>query len=441
MTSNTLCVIPWNHLAIQQNGDYRACCQCLQEPFGKLTSESGEQLSVLNSDFDTARNAPLLKDIRAEMLKGNKPTACQLCWDEEATGLTSRRQHINRHYDLTSLTDTAADGTLDTQVHPLKYMDLRFGNLCNQACRSCSATDSSLWYEDAVKLGNDKFKFYGSKTYAIVAKGKTWELDSDDFLWYQRPDFERYLRQHLNTLDRLYFTGGEPTVNKEHFRVLDLLIAEQRASSVSLDYNTNLMAVPDALIDRWSKFRRVSIGASLDAFGVAANYVRWPSTWDAVSQNLIKLDKASNVNLGLGISSTISILNVLSFLDLTAWLLDAKLSRALPLPSFHMLQGPQVLNVQILPEDLKTFVANEYHAFFLRYQNHPLGSRLKAHLTPILVFMNAVPGNKDVMFQFFKHMGVLDVIRHQRLLDVCPWLSKAHSQFTQDLSKVHHGQS
>jgi len=33
---STICPIPWNHIAIQQNGEFRICCQNIYSPFGKL---------------------------------------------------------------------------------------------------------------------------------------------------------------------------------------------------------------------------------------------------------------------------------------------------------------------------------------------------------------------------------------------------------------------
>ena len=53
---------------------------------------------------------------------------------------------------------TSEDGTIDTSAIPNKFMDVRFGNLCNLKCRMCGPTDSNQWYDDQVKLWGDTYK-------------------------------------------------------------------------------------------------------------------------------------------------------------------------------------------------------------------------------------------------------------------------------------------
>ena len=55
--SDKICPILWNHISIQQNGDYRVCCQCVHPPFAKLQDADGNFLNVLTTDINEARNS------------------------------------------------------------------------------------------------------------------------------------------------------------------------------------------------------------------------------------------------------------------------------------------------------------------------------------------------------------------------------------------------
>jgi radical SAM protein with 4Fe4S-binding SPASM domain len=88
---NKICPLPWNQLMIQQNGDFRLCCQCVHPPFGKPGMRIQEQ------SIEEVRNSELHQRVRNQMLAGEQPTECQLCWDEENHGLTSKRLNMLTH--------------------------------------------------------------------------------------------------------------------------------------------------------------------------------------------------------------------------------------------------------------------------------------------------------------------------------------------------------
>jgi hypothetical protein len=42
----------------------------------------GESVKIQTHTIDEARNTKELKKLRKELLNGNKPSLCKLCWDE-----------------------------------------------------------------------------------------------------------------------------------------------------------------------------------------------------------------------------------------------------------------------------------------------------------------------------------------------------------------------
>jgi hypothetical protein len=92
--------------------------------------------------------------------------------------------------------------------------------------------------------------------------------DKDD-MWNQ-------MQEHIPYLEQIYFAGGEPLIMEEHYNVLKELVRLKRFD-VRLQYNTNFSRLnlkDENVLDYWKLFNNVSIGASLDAMGPRAEYIR-----------------------------------------------------------------------------------------------------------------------------------------------------------------------
>jgi len=424
--THTICPIPWTHLLIQQNGDLRACCQCRSAPFGQLTA-NGETLNVATADLDQARNHPVLKSLRRSMLQGEQHPLCKFCWIEESHGLSSKRKHMCRKYDTSEYQSlTQADGTIDTEQFPLRYIDIRFGNLCNLKCRYCGPADSSLWVEDYAIMANSdtpRLQFYRSKEYTIKKINNVWRIDSADFEWYEQDNFWNQIKKLIPYVDRYYFTGGEPTINKAHFRLLELIIELGQASNVTLEYNSNIVAIPDRLFQLWQPFRSIEIGCSVDACGDLANYLRYPSEWSVLQENLRKIDQTGN-NIIAGLATTISVYNVRNFLELTEWLMSQSFGRIGRIPSYHVLVGPSHMSIQVLPADIKQQIVQEYENFYAKIAktDERCSLKIRTAFEGIINYMLA-QDQSHLLGNLKVATDKLDLVRNQKLADQIPWLA------------------
>jgi len=429
LLTTTICPVPWNQLEIQQNGDLRICCVAIHEPFGKLKLENNEFANITNVSLEEARNLPLIKELRKSMLNGEKHKMCNQCWEHEELGLSSKRQRMLRLYPEEYKT-IDEQGTIDTNRYPLKYMDLRFGNLCNLACRSCGATDSSLWVDDHFELSggykgnNVKINWFGNKNYEIKLINNKPEIMSDDFNWYEKDNFWKQFEENAHNIDRLYFTGGEPTINKIHFKVLDFLIANNYSKNIFLEYNSNMVAIPNMLYDKWKQFNKVEIGCSIDGIKEYANYIRPPSQWESLEKNLDHLGFNENQNIVGSIATTISVYNILHFLDLSRWLLSKNYHKIVNIPSFHMLEGPDYLNVQVLPLEVKIKILNEYENFYQeidKVYNKKISLRIKGKFQGIISHMFSKDRSKSLS-KLKIVTERMDKLKNQSLSETIPWL-------------------
>lgn len=438
MTTSTICPIPWTHLSIQQNGDFRACCQCIYPPFGQLT-DNGKTLNIATTDLNEARNHAVLKDLRKSMLQGEKHPLCNLCWAEEENGLSSKRKSTIKQYDISNYQKlTQADGTIDTNQFPLQYIDIRFGNLCNLKCRYCGPADSSLWAEDYALMANNEepqLGFYNSPGYKIKKINNVWKIDSKDFEWYELDTFWDQIKKLIPYVDRYYFTGGEPTVNKAHFKLLELIIKMGYAKKVTIEYNSNIVAIPNKLFKLWSSFKNIEIGCSIDATGDLANYLRYPSEWSVLTKNLKRIDQSgklfsehsnrSTPNITAAIATTISVYNIRNFLELTEWLMAQPFRRVRTIPSFHVLEGPKHMSIQVLPIEVKEQIKQEYEDFYKKIA--------KTDKNKAQIIQNIFTGIINYMFAqdcsaLLKNLKIattkLDSVRNQKLENQIPWLAE-----------------
>jgi hypothetical protein len=445
--NHKICPIPWHHMSIQQNGDFRICCQNIDKPFGKFQKEGEWFLNAQWDTFEDARNHPFAKEVRKSMLAGEEHPACNLCWKEESIGLNSKRGYMNnvktneRFYDLENIkNNTALDGSIDTSKFPLNYFDLRFGNLCNLKCRSCGPNDSSLWYEDYynIKGGGETPKhmwFYGVNRYTIVKEGNKFNIDmgakdnanvTNDFEWYNHPMFWNQFLENLPNVERLYLTGGEPTINKAHFRLLEICIEKDLAKNIYLEYNTNMYAIPPKMYDLWKHFKHLDIGCSIDGYGDMANYLRPPSTWAILEKNLDVLGYNEYPNIHSKLSTTVSVYNVLNFLELAEWLVVKKFKTIQDMPAFHVLHGPPWMSLKVLPLKTKEQITQIYEQFYLDAANkfdENWSNAFRKYFSGIIAFMNS-EDHSDMLPELKMRTLKLDKIRNQRLEDVAPWLAK-----------------
>lgn len=380
---NSFCPIPWNHISVQQNGDYRACCQMIYPPFGKFKSKKGlthgVNYSVHNSDADDFRQSPPMMSIRAEMLKGERPDICKYCWEEEDSGIRSKRKYTNSEYPhamMAAYENTKEDGyILDLDKVPLEYYDLRLGNKCNLACRSCGPGDSDQWIEDYAKLdgGEDAelvdFNYYGEKKYSALKNTKTkkWQLLTNDFNWATQTDFLKTVEENPAT-NRLYFTGGEPTVVKEHIDLVERLVEQGKAKDIVLEYNSNMTGIPKRLMSAWPHFKRIQIGFSIDGMNEQFEYLRYPGRWAAVQKTVRQANKLieADTNLVASLTPTVSVYNVLHMQKLMTWCFEELPDWFIKTMPCHILKGPAFMNLNVLPYDVRQPIADSWEEFALQ---------------------------------------------------------------------------
>jgi len=390
--SKTFCIYPWIHLHAYPTGEAYPCCHA-EMGIGQVGNCRNNTLEEIWT------NTPM-QQLRQDMLGETANPVCGRCYEQEANGFFSGRKSANKHHGHHVK-------KLDANPFEMTYWDIRFSNLCNLKCRSCGHIFSSQWYQDQARLAGGDWK---DRNTVLNYAGRT-ELD----MWEQ-------LEPHLDYVEQIYFAGGEPLLMEEHYNILDELVRRGRFD-VRLIYNTNFTHTDlkgRSVFEYWKRFKSVAVGASLDAMGPRAEYIRKGTDWAVVEQNRRDMI-AVCPQVDFYISPTLSIMN------------------ALHLPQFHRawveqgLIGPQDLNVNILQDPLhyridiapdsykeKLIVYYREHIEWLEQVGDPLGRATQGFQSAIQFMM--ATDNTHLIDTFWRKTHELDDIRRENILEVIPEL-------------------
>lgn len=336
--SDVLCMMPWVSLHVAMNGNAYPCCFAAGDlPIGSVRGQSVTEIW----------NGEKARDLRVSMLAGRKSPVCAKCYEQEASGFSSLRTSANanyrHHWDI--VRETAEDGAVRPNI---VYMDVRFSNVCNFACRTCGPIASTRW----------------SKYVPIEGGPLLRPRKSADSLLQE-------LVPLLGQLEQAYFAGGEPMLTQEHYTVLEMLLAHGR-DDVQLSYTTNFSRFTFRhwdVLDLWRSFKRVDVGASLDGSHERGEYLRKGQQWEAVIENRKRqLEKCPHVVFN--VSSTLSVLNCLHLPDCHEELADVGFIA--PDQIFvNIVQDPVHFRLTTLPADLKRKVQERYERHLAYLADHP----------------------------------------------------------------------
>ena len=383
--ADNFCILPFVHSFVTPD-IVSPCCAYT----GDIKLNSKEQ--YWNSDQ--------LKNIQKNMLDNVRDTGCAICWKKEDRGYSSLRQHSNQIYK-----DHVEDIKQNKKAgHPF-YIDLRLGNLCNLKCRMCISEWSSQIAGEI--LDNPNEDWIDTPTQKVI------ELDDDTW---------ELLEQWLPHVRRVFMTGGEPTIIKRNMDYINKIVASGRGKDVELIFTTNATNINKQFTEIGNEFKSVSYNVSIDAVGTLARYIRYPSDWDTIKNNL------KNIKHGVSFNTTIQWLNMTRLNEIFDYIENCGI--AFGGIWFQLVTDPKYLDPIYAPIFMKEKCISDIDSFlnrpFLNEEkyNNILYGELKQSLTQTKDFLVKNMDNTQHVDEFLKRMEILDRLRGQRLFDVLPELTQ-----------------
>lgn len=380
--SKTFCILPWVHLSTRPDGSMRVCCTANASSVGPtndkehggmvgiLKTEDGKPNNLNVSDFQTAWNSTYMKNVRLQMLAGEKPPSCLKCYKEEESGHNSKRMWETKYWSQRVNVDklieeTAEDGGVPPQ---LAYIDLRFGTKCQLACVMCSPHDSSGWIKDYKAIFPNVENASLKQTMLWTDKGST---NGSSYNWHkQNPVFWQQFYEQIPHMQQIYFAGGESLIIEEHYEILEECIRQGHAKNLELRYNSNGVEWREDLFDLWKHFKLVRFHYSVDSIGEMNHYIRYPSTWERTKEVFHILDKQTGPNVEVTVACAVQALNIYYLPDFLKWKLQEGFTKINMWPfgaggiNYHFVYHPPHLNVKVLPAWFKAECRKKYEEFY-----------------------------------------------------------------------------
>jgi radical SAM protein with 4Fe4S-binding SPASM domain len=349
--SNTFCILPWLHLYANPNGDVLPCC---------LASKSLGNLH--NDSIVKIWNSTEYQKLRERMLNGEKSEHCKDCYILEEKGIKSKRQG-----DLEAFKDFIGGAVSVQPELDIKFLDIRWSNICNFKCKTCSGDYSSKWA--TAERRKNIFMFAGGK---------------DNHQLYED------IKPHLTNLKVINFGGGEPLLIDQHYEILEYLI-EHNSTNTRLIYNTNFSKLSyknKNVVDLWNKFKHVSVFASIDSWGDRAEYIREGTDWKSIEENF-QLIKTQCPHVQLKMNVTVSIFNLYTLTDLIDYILEKDFLSGDPI--FYNLINPGHYSSEIIED--KTLLLE-----VLNSKKYPVA--IQKELNKVIRYVSQTKFNKKLLEKF-----------------------------------------
>ena len=269
-------------------------------------------LNDLVTNPGALHNTGFKKNVRKQMLRGERPGECDYCWRiEDNTGMHSDRTWKSRDPFSWPDFESISKMTGDEDVYP-RYVEVSFSNVCNFKCGYCGPAFSSKW--------GDEIKKDGPYTFSMI----NWRYNEPDEYQAQIPNrehnpyieaFWKWFPEAVKHMHTFRITGGEPLMSKDTFKVIDYLLNNPQPN---LELSINSNACPPG--NNWKEFvdkvkiledkkciKHFILFVSAEGIGSQQEYNRFGMDWKMFTNNVDYYLKTTK-----GICSFMSAFNVLS---------------------------------------------------------------------------------------------------------------------------------
>lgn len=374
-TNKSFCIFPFIEL-LAFNGQTTVCCRS-NTPITSLTE-------VL--DF---KNDLHYQKIRNNMISGVLvPEYCSHCYRLEEKNILSPR--IQETIEWANRLNLSSIDELDTLQHPV-YYEVRPSNICNLQCRTCAPDSSNLIAQEYKKI--NLVTDYNKKHYSNF-----------DFIKFEN-------------IKKLYVAGGEPTAMPEFYNFIEKCI-QNNQTDFEFVVNTNGTKLSEKFKKQLTKFSNLQFIVSIDGLEELNHYIRWPSIWSTIINNVKFLIQQKHT---VSINTTVSIYNICSLHKL--------------LKFFDREFAGILIHCQFAESTEELFSALNFPDRNLALENLVRIRELKCYKNDLLLqsFVDGVIMHYDKNFKldlgklkdFFEFNDKLDQSRNIKLVDYIPELEAA----------------
>lgn len=374
-----ICPEPFTNIQASTSGSYKPCCVMTETP--DMAKYVNERYTIEKYSIMEHYNSDYMQRLRNAMRNENDDeyvnVMCKNCKIKENNGVRSHRQwYIDRFktesefkHKKKELEDIIANNKQPTFFHSIE-LDALGGNYCNLSCHMCSGSHSSKYLSEEIQLKET----YRDKALILP--------EVNEKVWEELPII-------LENLCELKLVGGEPLISKNTYKLMQMV---PHPENTILRIITNGTHNPDRFIEFAKKFKEVIINLSIEGVGEVNDYIRYPSDWNEILANRIKLTRVGRVIL----VSTINALNINKLYQIPKMGFEYTMS-SLVTNNFYSLNS--------IPNDIKDKYLNEL------YQHK---------MIDLIKLLESSKFNENDMWNMVRHIKRRDNLRQTNLLSIWP---------------------
>jgi len=402
---------PFTGLATREDGAIKICCR--SQPIG----------FIQDAPLEYHWNSETMQRIRRQVLRGERPPECAPCFALEDQGVESLRQrHIENKIPESriNLYPDALSNMRHDFTMPFEFptMEIKLNNLCNLKCRMCNPLDSTNWkdWDEVVPFYKKENNYLVPTVERLVKTPGQYigPFDDTDNWWNS---FEKLL-PHFR---RVEFAGGEPLMDPQHYKILDML--KPYAKNIEIKYATNGTTLGikggRTIHDYWPHFRSVAVNVSIDGINDVYNYIRGNGDFRQVEANIKEIQKIPNVSRVVG-AFTAQAGNILQAAECIDYFIN---TMGIVFYS-HRVSYPNCLSAQVLPQPLKDLAISRLEEISLRVKDfenvkkYPILEEItQRQIKDNINYLRSKDQN-HLWPDFIEFNKKLDITRDQSLLDV-----------------------
>ena len=410
--NKSICVMPWINLSSDTDGSVRLCC--VSDTFIKKIDGTNYNLGY--DKVEDILNSESFKKVRQDMIDGIPISGCNKCYVNEKNNGRSERQAHNRVWEADINFRQKYNQSLNKENinETVQYFDLRFGNLCNLACRSCNSGSSSQFNKEIKEL-----------QYANISKFNHHVINTDLNQWYTTDVFEENITSQSKNLLKYYLSGGEPTLIEKNYEIMQQMIDSGDSKNIVLTLNSNMTNTKIDFYNFFKYFKKVILLSSVDGIRGMQEYLRYPSNWKQISNNIEKIVDMKLSNLTIYINPVVQKTNLGYIAELFEYAesINRKHNKSILKIGPISLIEPDYLDLKYLPIEYKIRcwnIIDRWVKTSCKYQTADFYQRLK----PIKNSCLEEVDYKENLAKYFEYTDILDKHRNENIANINPELDK-----------------
>jgi MoaA/NifB/PqqE/SkfB family radical SAM enzyme len=390
------------------SGSFRFCCATNDN----INNSKNNRYNINNTSMEHVWNSEHVRNTRLKMIAGEQIPECIKCVEQESRGYKSMRSTANKkiNYD-----NTDKNGTVLTMPNT---MELHYGNVCNLKCRMCSQNYSNQIGKELLEIGNNDPEFL---QWVIKQSGNVnnWTNNlSVEYKWFENEKNKKKLNDFINkNISQLTVIGGEPTIIPEFYELFEHCDKNGTLGKKQFTIVTNLTNINHKMTKWLPKLKNWTIWASLDGIGERTEYIRYPSNFEKIKENLnfYKLILRQHKNGKIVFSPAIQLLNIDQLDEMLEWFIDfseGEFGTKFDVSWMAQVWYPKICNYDIAPKEYRLKIADKLEQKIHLFEKHKsIISFYKNQIQNLRTDMLDKKTEKYLQECFIKYNDKLDIFR------------------------------